>query len=163
VFIIIQQKKAISWDLPNEYEFPQDYCRCLLYQIKKIWDINIYNIYFAKIILPMATKLAEGYVFSNYNSLFSGNRSKKTLFLNPHSLRYFKLHVYFEILFGFLNYKMKLMLLKWALLSSSGASKRHHRLILILILLMKLFLDVLITDVHLLNIIKLLLVWTWIG
>ena len=51
------------------------------------------------------TKLAEGYIFSNYNSLFNGNRNLENSLSQNHSLRYFKYNMFnFENIFGFLNY-----------------------------------------------------------
>lgn len=50
-------------------------------------------------------KLSEGYVFSNYNSLFSGNRYLENLLSQVHSLRYFKYNMFnFENIFAALNY-----------------------------------------------------------
>nr|WP_294937111.1 carboxypeptidase regulatory-like domain-containing protein [uncultured Flavobacterium sp.] len=50
-------------------------------------------------------KLAEGYVFSNYNSLFSGNRNLENSLSQVHSLRYFKYNMFnFENIFANVTY-----------------------------------------------------------
>ncbi|RZJ71780.1 carboxypeptidase-like regulatory domain-containing protein [Flavobacterium sp.] len=50
-------------------------------------------------------QLAEGYVFSNYNSLFRGNRYLENATSQVHSLRYFRYNMFnFENIFGNLSY-----------------------------------------------------------
>ena len=50
-------------------------------------------------------KLAQGYVFSNYNSLFSGNRFLENSLAHEHSLRFFKYTMFnFENIFANLTY-----------------------------------------------------------
>jgi len=50
-------------------------------------------------------KLAQGYVFSNYNSLFSGNRMLENSLSQVHSLRYFKYNMFnFENIFANITY-----------------------------------------------------------
>lgn len=50
-------------------------------------------------------KLAQGYVFSNYNSLFSGNRMLENSLSQVHSLRYFKYNMFnFENIFANVTY-----------------------------------------------------------
>ncbi len=50
-------------------------------------------------------KLSQGYVFSNYNSLFSGNRHLENSLSQVHSLRYFKYNMFnFENIFANINY-----------------------------------------------------------
>lgn len=50
-------------------------------------------------------KLAQGYVFSNYNSLFSGNRYLENSLAHVHSLRFFKYSMFnFENIFANLTY-----------------------------------------------------------
>lgn len=50
-------------------------------------------------------KLAEGFVFSNYNSLFGGNRFLENSLSQVHSLRYFKYNMFnFENIFANLMY-----------------------------------------------------------
>ena len=74
-----------------------------LYQIKKSETLT-YNFALQNNFTDI-TKLAEGYVFSNYNSLFSGNRNLENSLSQSHSLRYFKYNMFnFENIFGFLNY-----------------------------------------------------------
>ena len=59
------------------------------------------------------TKLAEGYIFSNYNSLFNGNRNLENSLSQNHSLRYFKYNMFnFENIFGFLNYTKQVNAIK---------------------------------------------------
>ena len=74
-----------------------------LYQIKKsetlTYTFSLQNNF------TDITKLAEGFVFSNYNSLFSGNRNLENSLSQNHSLRYFKYNMFnFENIFGYLNY-----------------------------------------------------------
>lgn len=50
-------------------------------------------------------KLAQGYVFSNYNSLFAGNRYLENSLSQVHSLRYFKYNMFnFENIFANMSY-----------------------------------------------------------
>lgn len=59
------------------------------------------------------TRLAEGYVFSNYNSLFSGNRNLENSLSQNHSIRYFKYNMFnFENIFGYLNYNKQVDAIK---------------------------------------------------
>jgi hypothetical protein len=94
-----------------------------LYQIKKSETLT-YN-YALQNNFTDITKLAEGYVFSNYNSLFSGNRNLENSLSQSHSLRYFKYNMFnFENIFGFLNYTKQVDAIKSrALLSDSGANQ----------------------------------------
>ena len=74
-----------------------------LYQIKKSETLT-YNFALQNNFTDI-TKLAQGYIFSNYNSLFSGNRNLENSLSQSHSLRYFKYNMFnFENIFGFLNY-----------------------------------------------------------
>jgi len=74
-----------------------------LYQIKKSETLT-YNFSLQNNFTDI-TKLAEGYVFSNYNSLFSGNRNLENSLSQSHSLRYFKYNMFnFENIFGYLTY-----------------------------------------------------------
>ncbi|CAM3750848.1 carboxypeptidase regulatory-like domain-containing protein [Flavobacterium gelidilacus] len=51
------------------------------------------------------TRLAEGYIFSNYNSLFSGNRNLENSLSQSHTIRYFKYNMFnFENIFANLAY-----------------------------------------------------------
>jgi len=94
-----------------------------LYQIKKSETLT-YNFALQNSFTDI-TKLAEGYVFSNYNSLFSGNRNLENSLSQSHSLRYFKYNMFnFENIFGFLNYTKQTDAIKSrALLSASGANQ----------------------------------------
>lgn len=50
-------------------------------------------------------RLAEGFVFSNFNSLFSGNRNLENSLSQVHSLRYFRFNMFnMENIFATLNY-----------------------------------------------------------
>lgn len=74
-----------------------------LYQIKKSETLT-YNFSLQNNFTDI-TKLAQGYIFSNYNSLFSGNRNLENSLSQSHSLRYFKYNMFnFENIFGYLNY-----------------------------------------------------------
>jgi hypothetical protein len=74
-----------------------------LYQIKKSETLT-YNFSLQNNFTDI-TKLAQGYIFSNYNSLFSGNRNLENSLSQSHSIRYFKYNMFnFENIFGFLNY-----------------------------------------------------------
>ena len=58
-------------------------------------------------------KLAQGYVFSNYNSLFSGNRFLENSTSQVHSLRYFKYNMFnFENIFANITYTRQLEAIK---------------------------------------------------
>lgn len=74
-----------------------------LWQIKKSETLT-YNFSLTNNFTDVV-KLAEGYVFSNYNSLFSGNRYLENSLSQVHSLRYFKYNMFnFENIFAALNY-----------------------------------------------------------
>lgn len=94
-----------------------------LYQIKKSETVT-YNFALQNNFTDI-TNLAEGFVFSNYNSLFSGNRNLENSLSQSHSLRYFKYNMFnFENIFGFLNYTKQVDAIKSrALLSGSGANQ----------------------------------------
>ena len=85
-----------SYTMNNEQlqsEFKNNFVRVLpdfyaLYQIKKSETLT-YNFSLTNNFTDI-NKLAEGYVFSNYNSLFSGNRTLENSLSQVHSLRYFK-------------------------------------------------------------------------
>ena len=58
-------------------------------------------------------KLAQGYVFSSYNSLFSGNRFLENSTSQVHSLRYFKYNMFnFENIFANITYTRQLEAIK---------------------------------------------------
>ncbi|HEU4497612.1 MAG TPA: carboxypeptidase regulatory-like domain-containing protein, partial [Flavobacterium sp.] len=74
-----------------------------LYQIKKseslTYEFSLKNDF------TDISQLAEGTVFSNYNSLFSGNRNLENALNQSHSLRYFKYNMFnFTNIFAFVNY-----------------------------------------------------------
>ena len=74
-----------------------------LWQIKKSETLT-YNYALTNNFTDIS-KLAEGYVFSNYNSLFQGNRYLENSLSQSHSLRYFKYNMFnFENIFAFANY-----------------------------------------------------------
>ena len=94
-----------------------------LYQIKKSETVT-YNFALQNNFTDI-TKLAEGYVFSNYNSLFNGNRNLENSLSQSHSLRYFKYNMFnFENIFGFLNYTKQVDAIKSrASFSNLGANQ----------------------------------------
>jgi hypothetical protein len=58
-------------------------------------------------------KLAQGYVFSSYNSLFSGNRYLDNSTSQVHSLRYFKYNMFnFENISAYIRYSRELETIK---------------------------------------------------
>jgi hypothetical protein len=78
-----------------------------LYQIKKAETLT-YNFSLSNDFTDI-NKLAEGYVFSNYNSLFRGNRALENATSQVHSLRYFKYNMFnFENIFANATYSRKL-------------------------------------------------------
>ncbi len=82
-----------------------------LYQIKKSETLT-YNFSLQNNFTDI-NRLAEGYVFSNFNSLFSGNRNLENSLSQNHSLRYFKYNMFnFENIFGYLNYSKQVDAIK---------------------------------------------------
>ena len=74
-----------------------------LWQIKKSQTLT-YNYSLSNNFTDI-NKLAEGYVFSNYNSLFSGNRYLENSTSQVHSLRFFKYNMFnFENIFANISY-----------------------------------------------------------
>ncbi|HLA55136.1 MAG TPA: TonB-dependent receptor [Flavobacterium sp.] len=58
-------------------------------------------------------KFAEGYTFSNYNSLFKGNRNLESATLQVHSLRFFNYNMFnFTNVFANINYTRKVDAIK---------------------------------------------------
>lgn len=87
-------KNSFSRFLPDFYA---------LWQLKKSETLT-YNYSMANNFTDI-NKLAEGYVFSNYNSLFAGNRMLENSLSQVHSLRYFKYNMFnFENIFANLTY-----------------------------------------------------------
>ena len=97
---------------PNKQSFtrllPDVYA---LWQIKKSETLT-YNYSLTNNFTDI-NKLAQGYVFSNYNSLFSGNRFLENSTSQVHSLRYFKYNMFnFENIFANITYTRQLEAIK---------------------------------------------------
>ena len=87
-------KQSFNRILPDVYA---------LWQIKKSETLT-YNYSLTNNFTDI-NKLAQGYVFSNYNSLFSGNRYLENSTSQVHSLRYFKYNMFnFENIFANISY-----------------------------------------------------------
>ena len=75
----------------------------VLYQIKKAESLT-YNFSLTNDFTDI-TKLAEGYLFSSYNSIFRGNRNLENATSQVHSIRYFKYNMFnFENIFANATY-----------------------------------------------------------
>lgn len=89
-------------------EFKRNFFRFLpdmyaLWQIKKSETLT-YNFSMTNDFTDI-NQLAEGYVFSNYNSLFSGTRTLENATSQVHSLRYFRYNMFnFENIFANITY-----------------------------------------------------------
>jgi hypothetical protein len=82
-----------------------------LYQLKKAETLT-YN-YSINNDFTDITKLTAGYTFTNYNSLFKGNRNLENALSESHSLRYFKYNMFnFENIFANINYTKRLNAVK---------------------------------------------------
>ncbi len=82
-----------------------------LWQLKKSETLT-YNFSLANNFTDIS-KLAQGYVFSNYNSLFSGNRYLENSLSQVHSLRYFKYNMFnFENIFANITYTKQVEAIK---------------------------------------------------
>lgn len=82
-----------------------------LWQIKKSETLT-YNYSLSNNFTDI-NRLAQGYVFSNYNSLFSGNRFLENSTSQVHSLRYFKYNMFnFENIFANISYSKQLDAIK---------------------------------------------------
>ena len=91
-------KQSFNRILPDVYA---------LWQIKKSETLT-YNYSLTNNFTDI-NKLAQGYVFSNYNSLFSGNRYLENSTSQVHSLRYFKYNMFnFENIFANISYTRQL-------------------------------------------------------
>lgn len=87
-------KQSFNRILPDVYA---------LWQIKKSETLT-YNYSLSNNFTDI-NRLAQGYVFSNYNSLFSGNRFLENSTSQVHSLRYFKYNMFnFENIFANISY-----------------------------------------------------------
>ena len=95
-------KQSFTRFLPDVYA---------LWQIKKSETLT-YNYSLTNNFTDI-NKLAQGYVFSNYNSLFSGNRFLENSTSQVHSLRYFKYNMFnFENIFANISYTRQLEAIK---------------------------------------------------
>lgn len=82
-----------------------------LYQIKKAETLT-YN-YSITTDFTDINKFTSGYTFTNYNSLFQGNRNLENAMSESHSLRYFKYNMFnFENIFANVNYTKRLNAVK---------------------------------------------------
>lgn len=82
-----------------------------LYQIKKAETLT-YN-YAITTDFTDINKLTAGYTFTNYNSLFQGNRNLENAMSESHSLRYFKYNMFnFENIFANVNYTKRINAVK---------------------------------------------------
>ena len=97
-------------------DFNQNFTRVLpdllaVYQIKKAESLTYkfsYTNNFSDI-----NQLAEGFVFSNYNSLRKGSRTLENATARQHSLRYFKYNMFnLENISAFLNYSKRINAIK---------------------------------------------------
>jgi hypothetical protein len=76
-----------------------------LYQMKKAETLT-YN-YAVTNDFTDINKIVSGYTFTNYNSLFKGNRTLENALSQSHSLRYFKYNMFnFENIFANINYTL---------------------------------------------------------
>ena len=81
------------------------------YQIKKSESLT-YN-YTMMNDFTDINQLAQGYTFTNYNSLFRGNRALENALSQNHSLRYFKYQMFnFTNIFAFINYNKRMNAVK---------------------------------------------------
>ncbi|MFT7350482.1 MAG: hypothetical protein ACI9XR_000184 [Flavobacterium sp.] len=100
--------------LGNDYK--QSFGRLLpdflaIYQIKKSENLT-YNFAYTNNFTDI-NQLAEGFVFSNYNSLFRGNRQLENSISQVHTLRYFKYNMFnFENIFANLTYSRQIEAIK---------------------------------------------------
>lgn len=82
-----------------------------LYQMKKAETLT-YN-YAVTNDFTDINRIASGYTFNNYNSLFRGNRTLENALSQSHSLRYFKYNMFnFENIFANVNYTKRMNAVK---------------------------------------------------
>lgn len=82
-----------------------------LYQMKKAETLT-YNFAIVNDFTDI-NRIAAGYTFTNYNSLFRGNRTLENALSESHSLRYFKYNMFnFENIFANINYKKRINAVK---------------------------------------------------
>ena len=97
-------------------DFNQNFTRVLpdllaVYQIKKAESLT-YNFSYTNNFSDI-NQLAEGFVFSNYNSLRKGSRKLENATARQHSLRYFKYNMFnLENISAFLNYSKRIDAIK---------------------------------------------------
>jgi hypothetical protein len=108
-----------SYNMTNEQlgtSNSQNFYRALpdflaIYQIKKAESLT-YNFSYTNNFTDI-NQLAEGYVFSNYNSLTKGNRLLENATAQVHSLRYFKYNMFnFENITAFATYSKRVDAIK---------------------------------------------------
>lgn len=93
-------------------DFSQNFSRILpdllaIYQIKKAESLT-YNFSYTNSFTDI-NQLAEGFVFSNYNSLRKGSRTLENATARQHSLRYFKYNMFnLENITAFLTYSKRI-------------------------------------------------------
>jgi hypothetical protein len=81
------------------------------FQIKKSSTLT-YNFAYSTDFTDV-NRFAEGYAFSDYNSLYRGNRNLESAMLQVHSLRYFNYNMFnFTNIFGYVNYTRKVNAVK---------------------------------------------------
>ena len=108
-----------SYNMTNtqlDKDFNQNFTRILpdmlaVYQIKKAESLT-YNFSYTNNFSDI-NQLAEGFVFSNYNSLRKGSRTLENATARQHSLRYFKYNMFnLENISAFLNYSKRINAIK---------------------------------------------------
>ncbi|HWS59472.1 MAG TPA: carboxypeptidase-like regulatory domain-containing protein [Flavobacterium sp.] len=93
-------------------DFNQNFTRLLpdllaVYQIKKAESLT-YNFSYTNSFTDI-NQLAEGFIFSNYNSLRKGSRTLENATSSQHSLRYFKYNMFnLENITAFVNYSKRM-------------------------------------------------------
>jgi len=104
-----------SYNLTNQQlgtGFSQNFSRVLpdllaIYQIKKAETLT-YNFSYTNSFTDI-NQLAEGFIFSNFNSLRKGSRTLENATARQHSLRYFKYNMFnLENITAFLNYSKRI-------------------------------------------------------
>ena len=104
-----------SYNMTNQQlgtDFSQNFSRVLpdllaIFQIKKAETLT-YNFSYTNSFTDI-NQLAEGFVFSNYNSLRKGSRTLENATARQHSLRYFKYNMFnMENITAFLNYSKRI-------------------------------------------------------
>ena len=108
-----------SYNMTNQQlgtDFSQNFSRVLpdllaIFQIKKAESLT-YNFSYTNSFTDI-NQLAEGFVFSNYNSLRKGRRTLENATARQHSLRYFKYNMFnMENISAFLTYSKRIDAIK---------------------------------------------------